>query len=1098
MRLAFERNIPAAPVAQGGGAAGPPRPSSPSLLPSLAPERRDRTHSAPAEPPERTALVEIVTPRTNAAAILPAENLLGAISLPEPFSLEIAGTRQMRWFLARAGSVGMRRHLENQVGVAYPQAALRPLATDTVPGFDPARCAPDEQVAACTLVLRAPAYLPLRTFSDSDIAADRAAHAAQADPLLPILGALGNIPDGWRALSQLVLHPAPDTWCEAYQRLAVEHPLAAERLAQQAQSMSTASSGIGIGPLIALMGAAAVGLQGYQWYLDQEWLRLVTLVLGLSAAVAAVLAWVILRRAGRRPPYDMKLVEAKIGPIAYVAQLRLAVFAPATSPRAEVEAHLGHLAAAYRQFNLASGNGLRPQPLQLDRANPGALCSLAPLAILPQGRLMRLFPLLRLLPRNSGAAVLNTRELAGLWHLPQALADVPLVERTTARERLPLPCTVAQGCRIGVSEHQGRAVPVRLPDGLLGRHLLAVAKTRRGKSSLLLHLAKYLMEAGTGRDASDGCAGGHHVDDRQHALVLVDPHQDLARSALGLVPPERHGDVVFVDVGERKRPFGLNLLDTGLGWERDKAVANVLAMLKREFDNFWGPRMEDAFRFALLTLYEANETICTADPEGGRGRQHTILDVPAVLADGAFRKSLLPLVADPTVVAWWSGYWDRLDRRLQIEVQNPVATKVQRFAGSRAARAIVGQPRSTIDPAAWLRDGAIVIVNTAKGAVGENTAALIGGTVINLVGLLVSEQATLLPAARRAVTLLVDEFHTMPGADYEAILSELSKYGTNLVLATQSLARLRAIDREQQRALLPTVFANLDGLFAFHCSAEDAQYLVHELGGGLDENDIIEMAEHRCYAKISVDGERLPVFSVHLDPPPPGDADVEAELARASALRYGRDADAVDADLRAALARIAATHGASPGQNTGSMEGKNSGTGNGVAKGTPGTVVAEPPASDRSSAGGDVPGAGPDRAQPGQQENDTSPRGAGRRQRNERRNKRRDKGRDTNPGEPGDENLDGCPAEGCDGAGIPDGGSRRAEGELHQATLFDLQDAGESPPHVASDGAPEADQAGGTANTEAAGPPPPADERDARNSESRKWQEDQERGEHVA
>ena len=68
---------------------------------------------------------------------------------------------------------------------------------------------------------------------------------------------------------------------------------------------------------------------------------------------------------------------------------------------------------------------------------------------------------------------------------------------------------------------------------------------------------------------------------------------------------------------------------------------------------------------------------------------------------------------------------------------------MQRFAGSRAARSIVGQPRSTIDPVAWVRSGAIVVVDTAKGSVGEDTSALIGATVLNLVALAIGEQATL-------------------------------------------------------------------------------------------------------------------------------------------------------------------------------------------------------------------------------------------------------------------------------------------------------------------------------------------------------------------
>ena len=577
------------------------------------------------------------------------------------------------------------------------------------------------------------------------------------------------------------------------------------------------------------------------------------------------------RRLGQKAIYDVRLVQEKVSRIAYRAQLRLAVFAPKEVPRVEVDARLERLVAAYRQYNLAAGNGLVARRLDLRGRD---LRSLA------------LFPPARAVP------VLNTRELAGLWHLPQALADVPLVERTAARRRLPLPCTVARGCPIGTSSHQGRVVPVALPDELLRRHLLLVAKTRRGKSSLLLRLARHVMET-TGAD--------------RPALVLVDPHRDLARAALGLVPPARRDDVVYLDVAERGRPFGLNLLDTGLFRDRDKAVANVLAIFKREFDRFWGPRMEDAFRFALLTLYEANQAICTADPTG-RGRQHTILDVPAVLVDTAFRRSILGHVGDLVVKAWWAGYFDLLDRRLQIEIANPVQTKVQRFAGSRAARAIVGQPRSTIDPLAWVRSGAVVLVDTAKGSVGEDTAALIGATLLNLVALAIGEQASLEARDRRPVTLLVDEFHSMPGADYEAILAELAKYGANLVLATQSLAKLAALDREQHRALRSTVFANLDGLFAFHTSAEDAQYLVRELGEGVDEHDLVALGEHQCYARLSAGGERLPVFSVRLDPPPPTDPALADRLAAASAALYGRAAAAVERDLQSALARIELSH----------------------------------------------------------------------------------------------------------------------------------------------------------------------------------------------
>jgi hypothetical protein len=144
----------------------------------------------------------------------------------------------------------------------------------------------------------------------------------------------------------------------------------------------------------------------------------------------------------------------------------------------------------------------------------------------------------------------------------------------------------------------------------------------------------------------------------------------------------------------------------------------------------------------------------------------------------------------------------------------------------------------------------------------------------------------------------------VPGADFEAILSELSKFGANLILATQSLARLDALDREHKRALRATVFANLDGLFAFHCSAEDARYLIPELGEEVDVADLVALGEHRCYARLSARGERLPTFSVQLDPPAASDPVLAAEVARESARLYGRDRGLVEVDLRAANERI--------------------------------------------------------------------------------------------------------------------------------------------------------------------------------------------------
>jgi hypothetical protein len=857
-------------------------------------------------------VLEVVTPRTNTARLSSAEHLFGTL-VPrgerpgEPVSLEIVGDAEQRRFLVRTTSAQGSRRVAAQLGAAYPQAVVRPFHSTTFPTGDPLQVGPDEQVVAATLRLRAGQHLPLRTFDDREL--DAHGESTQSDPLLGILGALADLPTSWRAVCQLiVLAPAPHDWARAYQRLALERPLDQERRADAGPSP--------LGPLalLGLIGLYAVVSSASDAWSRGDWLFGLRLVMGTLAAIVGSI--VVLRWLRKRELVDPRLVQAKLSRDACLVELRVAVISPIFPNPNTVQQRLDRLVAAYRPFALATGNSF------IARTVAQGADDLRVLAPLDRPRL------------------LNVRELAGLWHLPQAGDDVVFVERTTARRRLPLPDTVSPsadgtGCRIGVSSHQGRSVPVHLPTGLLQRHLLAVAKTRRGKSSLLLRMVHHLMQSGG--------------DDR--SLVLVDPHHDLAVSALGLVPRTRQADVVYLNVSNRRRPFGINLLDTGLGWDRDQATANALRIFRREFDGYWGPRMEDAFRFATLALFEANEGLCAEDRRHGRGAQHTIMDVPAVLERPGFRRQVLKKTSDPVIRQWFDGYFEPLERRYQLEIINPVQTKVHKYLGSRVARQIVGQPRSTIDFRQLVATGKIVIVNLNAFDVGEDLSALIGGTLLNLAARAISAQALVPPAARKPVTLVVDEFHTLPGADYEQVLGELAKYGANLMLASQTLSRLdRLTDAQRTRNLRASVFSNLDGLFAFHTSAEDAAYLADELGGDLDTQDLLELGHYHCYARLTDvrTGERLPAFSVQLEPPPEGNEHLATRLARLSAEQYGRDALDVELDLQSALERIR-------GPRTSAQAGN-------VDESTKPPDPAAPdtgtPAADASVVGAEVPGGG--------------------------------------------------------------------------------------------------------------------------------------------
>src|SRR5438270_6917324 len=196
------------------------------------------------------------------------------------------------------------------------------------------------------------------------------------------------------------------------------------------------------------MGLYLVGSSASDAWEQGDWAWELQLLLGALALLSGSI--VALRWLRKREAVDPRLVQAKLSREACTVELRLAVLAPSFADPTAVQDRLDRLVAAYRPFALATGNALVPHQL---RRGPDDLRSLAPL---------------------DRPNLLNVRELAGLWHLPQAGDDIAFLERTTARQRLPQRSTVAPpadgtGCRIGVSSHQGHRVPVYLPTGLLQR-----------------------------------------------------------------------------------------------------------------------------------------------------------------------------------------------------------------------------------------------------------------------------------------------------------------------------------------------------------------------------------------------------------------------------------------------------------------------------------------------------------------------------------------------------------------------------------------------------------------------------------------------------
>jgi len=861
-----------------------------------------------------------------------------------PVALELAATASSRHFLLRATSAMSLRHLADQVQARYPQALIRLMTK----AHDPLSLCEGDTVSAVELQAGAQAYLPLHAWRERELLQEG------ADPLLGILGVFNHLPPHMRVVAQLALLPALPAWSRPYRRKSVEHPLEQERLRERRELSSAQASGpgtiqlVGLGVLVALLlvwwrfkrqldglipswllQAGLSLLHGKTPHLASTHLAMLEIGGMMTLAALFLFAFIVIQirsRIGTTSIYDMRLVDEKTARPAYRVCLRLFVFsseasrAPARhTPLKDVlrqwfsrqactrsslcalfdvyqdwreRTHLNrlhrqeqgdvldHLVAAYRQYHTASGGYFVPRRL----AQP-----MARRLLVRRSGWMRCFGSgwEHALARSSH--VLSVADIAALWHLPQAqdLADLPYVEHARARTALaPAELSLGQGWKLGTSSHAGHCVPVYLPGECLGHNLLTVASTGKGKSTLFQHLAQAVCEVRASMNPTTTSPG----------LAFIEPHGDVVHALCGLLPPRERDSVVLVDLADSNYPVGINPLDM-VGRDRDKAVDTLITLSEHLWAASYGSRTENVLEYALKTLADANEWLIQRDPQQGLDHQYTLLDVVPLLRKPSFRHAILEQVRDGLLLDWWQHYYEPLDAHQQREITSSVITKLSKFASSRVARRILGQPRSTLDLREVIRQGQLLLVSTASGVIGADLSELLGIVLLGLFQAALAEQAAVPREQRRRYLVLIDEFQVYRDANYQGMLAELRKYGGSFALATQSLAYLDRLDRTLQA----TVLANVDHLFAFHMAGEDAR-LLHELDG-IAEDDITNLDDFQCYVKLSLRGHRLPVFSLNLDAPPRSDEDVAQFVRLRSRERDARPAGVADDLIRKTQAR---------------------------------------------------------------------------------------------------------------------------------------------------------------------------------------------------
>lgn len=306
--------------------------------------------------------------------------------------------------------------------------------------------------------------------------------------------------------------------------------------------------------------------------------------------------------------------------------------------------------------------------------------------------------------------------------------------------------------RLGYTAADNQLVGLSLDERRQGTYIIGTTGT--GKSTLLKNIIYQDMH-----------------QDREHGLMVLDPHGDLIDEVLGLVPKDRLKDVILFDPMDMDHPFGLNLLECDrsdphqVRW----VVSTVMGTLERLFSNSWGPRLEHVLRHTLLTAMLLPNS--------------TFIELLLLLTNENFRKDVLAELRDPILNQFWNDL--PLSKKDRYELISSTLNKLSPFITDHSMRNIIGQPKNTFNMREIMDEGKILLVNLSKGDLGEANSSLLGAVQVNMVLIAALQRRSIPVKQRRPFHLIVDEFQNFATESFDILQSEARKYAVDVVVAHQ-------------------------------------------------------------------------------------------------------------------------------------------------------------------------------------------------------------------------------------------------------------------------------------------------------------------------
>jgi len=349
------------------------------------------------------------------------------------------------------------------------------------------------------------------------------------------------------------------------------------------------------------------------------------------------------------------------------------------------------------------------------------------------------------------------------------------------------------------------------------RHLYVIGQTGTGKTTFLKSL--FMQDVMAGRGAT-----------------FIDPHGDAAAELADAIPPGRMDDVVYFDPSDGSCPLAFNPFDRVPGEHSSQAVSTLLACFESQWGDSWGPRLQYILRHCLTALIECPPQC-----------NHTLLSIPRLLTDQAFRARVLRHVKDPVCAAFWRHEFTAWDSRQRAEAISPILNKAGAYASHAKLRLVLGQARSAFRFGDVMDQRRLLIINLNKGALGDDGVSLIGALIVSSLQQIAYRRSCIPEKERVDHALYIDEFQSFSSPQtFASLFSEARKYRLALTVSHQFLDQLHP-------KVFSAVTGNVGTLACFSVGTSDAGRLQGEFKP-LNEDVLVSSGRGECVLRMRREG----------------------------------------------------------------------------------------------------------------------------------------------------------------------------------------------------------------------------------------------------